>query len=120
MPDPIAYFESTDTVHIATALKSGAEVVTPIWSVVVDGVPYIRNGFGASSKWHRRAQRAGGAAVFVDGSDRYPVRLVEETDASVLDAVDRAYEAKYASYGSSLQSVLTPSVRASTIRLIVE
>src|SRR5260370_40931422 len=45
----IDYFTRTDTVHIATELRDGGEVVTPIWAVVVDGVPYIRNGYGGLS-----------------------------------------------------------------------
>jgi hypothetical protein len=32
----------------------GHEVVTPIWAVVVDGVPYIRSGYGTQPSWYRR------------------------------------------------------------------
>jgi hypothetical protein len=45
MSDIVDYFTRSDVVHIATELKGGGEVVTPIWGVVVDGVPYIRSGY---------------------------------------------------------------------------
>ena len=44
----VDYFTQTDTVHIATQRRDGGVVVTPIWAVVADGVPYIRNGYGAA------------------------------------------------------------------------
>jgi hypothetical protein len=65
----IDYFTGTDTVHIANELLDGGEMVTPIWAVVVDGVPYIRSGYGAGSKWYRRLQRTG-RATFIDGPRR--------------------------------------------------
>ena len=34
----IDYFAGTDVVRIATELRDGGEVVTPIWAVVVDSV----------------------------------------------------------------------------------
>ena len=52
----IDYFANTDTVHIATESRDGGEVVTPIWAVVVNGVPYIRSVYGADSMWYRRLQ----------------------------------------------------------------
>ena len=85
----IDYFTRTDTVRIATERRDGGEVVTPIWAVVVDGVPYIRSAYGLEAKWYRRVQRTGDA-TFVDGPDRYPVTIEnvddEETNAEVDEA----------------------------------
>jgi hypothetical protein len=89
----IGYFTRTDTVHIATELRDGDEVVTPIWAVVVDGVPYIRSGYGAGSRWYRRVQRTGRAA-FIDGPHRYPVTVENLNDEAVNARVDEAYRAK--------------------------
>jgi hypothetical protein len=44
------HLECTDSVQIATRLRDGGEVVTPIWSVAVNGVPYVRAGYGKASK----------------------------------------------------------------------
>jgi hypothetical protein len=112
----IDYFADTDTVEIATELTDGGEIVTPIWSVVVDGVPYIRSAYGPGSKWYGRARRRG-RAEFVDGSQRYPVALEREEDDAVIDRVDGAYRTKY-SRSASLPALLTPEVRGLTMRLI--
>jgi hypothetical protein len=113
---PIDYFARTDTVHIATELPDAHEVVTPIWAVVVDGVPYIRSGYGPDSKWYRRLQRAG-MATFVDGTDRYPVTIENLDDAALNEKVDTAYRTKYAGQGMSLESMVAPQARAYTMRV---
>jgi hypothetical protein len=115
----IDYFTRTDTVHIATERPDGGEVVTPIWAVVVDGVPYIRSGYGAGSKWYLRAQRTGRAA-FVEGPQRYPVTIEHLDDEAVNRKVDDAYRAKYAGQGWPLREVVSPPVRARTMRLTLQ
>ena len=112
----IGYFTRTDTVHIATELRDGDEVVTPIWAVVVDGVPYIRSGYGAGSRWYRRVQRTGRAA-FIDGPHRYPVTVENLDDEAVNARVDEAYRAKYAGQGTALRQAVSPQVRARTMRI---
>jgi hypothetical protein len=110
------YFTRTDTVHIATELRDGREAVTPIWAVAVDGVAYIRSGYGARSRWYRRVQRTGRAA-FVDGSQRYPVTIENLHDEAINRKVDDAYLAKYAGQGWPLHEVVSPAVRARTMRI---
>lgn len=112
----IDHLAQTDTVRIATELRKGGEVVTPIWAVVVDGVPYIRSGYGGDSKWYRRAQRTGRAA-FIDGSERYPVTVENVTDEETRNKVDDAYRAKYAGHGTSLSQMVTPEAREYTMRI---
>jgi hypothetical protein len=111
----IDYFTGTNTVHIATELRDGREVVTPIWAVVVDGVPYIRSAYGTQSKWYRRVQRTGRAA-FIDDSHRYPVTVENLTDEAINRKVDEAYRAKYGE-GSSVREVVSPEVREYTMRI---
>lgn len=111
----IDYFANTDTVRIATEQSGGGEVVTPIWSVVVDNVPYIRSAYGPGSKWYRRARRTG-RAEFIDESRRYPVTIENVDDDMVNDRVDGAYQDKYA--GSEyLAALLTPETRSLTMRV---
>jgi hypothetical protein len=109
------YFANTDTVRIATSLRSGGEVVTPIWAVVVDGVPYIRSGYGPDSKWFRRVHRTGHAA-FVDGAQRYQAAVVDIADEATLGAVDAAYRAKYARQ-SGVTEMVAASARDCTLRV---
>ncbi|MEV4623004.1 DUF2255 family protein [Asanoa sp. NPDC049573] len=109
------YFANTDTVRISTSLRTGGEVQTPIWAVVVEGVPYIRSGYGPDSKWYRRAHRSG-RATFVDGPHRYPATIIDVADEPTLAAVDAAYRAKYAGQ-SGVREMVTETARDCTMRL---
>jgi hypothetical protein len=113
----IEYLDKTDTVSIATELKAGGEVVTLIWAVVVDGVPYIRNAYGEGSKWFRRLLRTG-HAEFVDGSNRYPVTVEKVDDSSLISQVDAAYRSKYAGQGSPTEQVVSEPTRSRTYRVM--
>ena len=112
----IDYLSGTELVRIATELRDGGEVVTPIWAVVADGVPYIRNGYGSQTKWYRRLQRTG-RAVFVDGPNRYPVTIENLDDEATNRRVDDAYRAKYARYAGPLRLIVAPQARAYTMRV---
>ncbi|GAA5196240.1 hypothetical protein GCM10023322_64680 [Rugosimonospora acidiphila] len=112
----IDYLTRTKTVHLATELANGGEVVTPIWAVVVDGVGYIRSGYGPQSKWYRRVRRTG-RATFIDGPRRYPVAIENLNDDPVNRAVDEAYRAKYRWQFGALRQVVSPRVRAYTMRV---
>lgn len=111
----LGYLSRTDDVVIATTLKSGGEVPTEIWSVVVNGAAYIRNGFGEGSKWYRRAQRTHRAA-FIDGDRRYPVTIEDVDDETTIAAVDDAYTNKYS--GPGLRAVVSSSTRRYTMRVV--
>ncbi|WP_375388629.1 DUF2255 family protein [uncultured Amnibacterium sp.] len=111
------YAARTPVVSIATRTKDGREIVTLIWAVVVDGSAYIRNGYGAASKWFGRASRNGGVA-FADGDVRYPIRL-ERADPKVFDAVDEAYRSKYPD-GYGLTEITTEPMRSNTLRVVVD
>ena len=113
--DAITYLATADDVILATELKAGGEVETPIWAVVVDGAGFIRNGFGEASKWYRRAQRTH-RAVLVDGANRHPVMIEDVHDEETLAAVDAAYRQKYS--GSGLAAVVSASTREYTMRVV--
>jgi hypothetical protein len=115
----IDYFTRTGTIHVATELRSGHEVVTPIWGVVVDGVPYIRSAYGPGSNWYRRARQAG-HAVFVDGSDRHPARIESVADEATNQKVDDAYRTKYAGHASEVRQVTSAQARPFTMRVVPE
>jgi hypothetical protein len=116
LADLVDHVARTDVLQIATERQNGEEVVTPIWGVVVDGMPYIRSAYGPGSFWYRRAQRTHRAAL-VDGDRRYPVAIEDVDDEATLRKVDRAYAEKYAGHGTSLQEVIAPDVRRFTMRL---
>jgi hypothetical protein len=111
------YFASTGVIHIATPMRSGREIVTPIWGVVVDGVPYIRSAYGPRSNWYRRVQRSR-RAIFVDGPDRYPASVENLDDEATIRRVDDAYRAKYAGQDAPVRQVTSPEVRPFTMRVL--
>jgi hypothetical protein len=113
------YFAHTGTIRIATELRDGGEAVTPIWGVVVDGIPYIRNGYGERSTWYRRMQHTGRAA-FIDGPRRYRARIENVGDEQTRRQVDDAYRAKYRGQGIALNQVLSRQVREYTMRVILD
>jgi hypothetical protein len=113
------YFAHTGTIRIATELRDGGEAVTPIWGVIVDGVPYIRNGYGGRSKWYRRLQRTRRAA-FIDGPRRYRARIENVDDERTRRQVDDAYKSEYRGQGVALNQVLSQQVREYTMRVILD
>jgi hypothetical protein len=120
----------TDTVTIVTSRADGSEVATPIWAVVVDGVPYVRSAYGEKATWNRRA-RAGRPVAFTlaDGRNaerdaraalddpRRAVTVVHiAADAPEQDAVDAAFRAKYG-HTPHIGSLLSDDARARTLRV---
>jgi hypothetical protein len=112
----VEYVGATDTIRIVSETRDGRDLTTPIWGVVVDGVPYIRNGYGAKSKWYARVRRTGRLA-FADGSARYPATTALVDDPAELDCVDAAYTAKYRGQEPAVTEVNAPGVRAYTLRV---
>lgn len=117
MNDLTNYLARTDDVMLATFLMAGGEVHTEIWAVVVDGQGYIHNGFGAASKWYRRAQRTHRAA-FIEGDRRYPVVIEDVDDEATMSAVDSAYRAKYR--GAGVSAVVSSGTRRYTMRVVAD
>lgn len=113
------YFADTDTITIATTTKDGRELTTPIWAVLVEDVPYIRNGYGEKSTWYRRVQRTGRAA-FLDRGVRYEARFEPVVDEHTKQLVDAAYRTKYRGQGWALDEVVSQKVRDYTMRVLLE
>ena len=91
-PDELQSIASTDDVHISPFRADGITLGTPtwIWSVVVDGVMYVRAYNGTSSRWYGSAasQRAG--PVTAGGTEK-DVAFVPIADQSLNDRIDDAY-----------------------------
>jgi hypothetical protein len=88
-----------------------------IWVVRVGDNLYVRSVNGRTSSWFRGVEtrhegqiRAGGV-----GKD---VTFVEVTDSDINDQIDAAYTTKYRRYASIAKSMVTPAVRAATVKLV--
>lgn len=132
-PELVSLLADTHVVAIVTRRADGSRTATPIWSVVVDGVPFVRSAFGERAWWYRHVL-AGRETEFVlaDGAvaetdkdaalalPAQPVRLeYVPVDDTVQPAIDDALRTKYAAEPQSLAPMLTDEARACTLRVAV-
>ena len=129
--DVIQHLDTTDTVAIVTTRSDGSPVATPIWSVVVDGVPYVRSAFGEDSKWYRHAL-SGRDVRFAMGDGKVaerdraealaqpsePVRIEHVADDAVNQAVSDEVSSKYAAQPTSVQPMLSDAAIGCTLRVL--
>jgi hypothetical protein len=113
------YFAHTRIITIATTTTDGREINTPIWGVLVNDVPYVRNGYGETSAWYGRVRRAG-HAVFIDRGRRYQARIEPVHDELTKRLVDDAYAVKYRGQGTALRQILSHRVRDYTMRVLLD
>ena len=88
-----------------------------IWVVRVDDDLYVRSVNGRGSGWFRGTQTRQEGQIRVGGLVK-DVTFVEETDLEINDQIDAAYITKYRRYASIAKSMVTPAVRAATIKLV--
>jgi hypothetical protein len=130
--DVIRLLDETRVVAVITRRADGTRVATPIWSVVIDGVPFVRSAFGEKSWWYRHV-RAGREVAFALGdgavaeTDRaaalaLPSEVVGVEPVPVGDpvhaAIDRELRAKYASEPESVDAMLTEQALGCTLRVV--
>ena len=107
-------FDRSQEVDIETRSPKGRTHAVPIWVVVDGGDVFIRTYRGKTSRWYRELL-AGPGALVVDGK-RVPIRAIAAADAASVKRASDGYRKKYRK-GSSLDSMLLPSVLPTTIRL---
>ena len=88
-----------------------------IWVVRVGDDLYVRSVNGRKSAWFRGVQTRYQGHIRAGGVDK-DVTFVEESDSDINDQIDAAYTTKYRRYASIANSMVTPAVRAATIKLI--
>lgn len=130
--DIVRVLDETRVVAVITRRSDGTRVATPIWSMVVDGVPYLRSAFGPSSWWYRHAI-SGRDVEFVLGDGKSaeddrsaalamptePVALEPvPADDPVQQAIDRVLEAKYADEPESIVPMKSPEALGCTLRVV--
>lgn len=129
--DVVRVLDETQVVAVITTKADGQQVATPIWSMVIDGVPYIRSVDGADAWWYRHV-RSGRPVAFAlgDGSiaerDRAAaLELPREqvatehvpVDDDVQATIDEVLRSKYSDSPESVQMMLSDDARACTLRV---
>ena len=112
--DTIAVLDRANEVDIETRSPKGTVHSVPIWVVVEGDDVFIRTYRGPTSRWYRELL-AGPGALVVSGK-RIPVRAIAAADSASVKRASDAYRKKYRR-GSSLDSMLVPSVLPTTLRL---
>ncbi|MEI7846696.1 MAG: DUF2255 family protein [Chloroflexota bacterium] len=102
-----------------SSLRSDGTLRKPviIWLVRVAENLYIRSANGRTGTWFRGIQTKYEGQIQA-GAVEKNVSFVEELDPQVNDLIDAAYLAKYHRYPQYVSPMLTPSVRAATLKLI--
>jgi hypothetical protein len=110
----LALLDRANEVDIETRSPKGTTHSVTIWIVVDGDDAFIRAYRGPTSRWYRELL-AGPGAVVVNGK-RIPVRAIAATDGPSVKRTSDGYRKKYRK-GSSLDSMLVPSVLPTTVRL---
>lgn len=88
----------------------------PIWVVRVGDDLYVRSYRGNAGAWYRAAQATHAGRIWAGGVEK-DVVFVEEKDPATNDRIDAAYRAKYGRYPQYVAPMVTPEVRATTLKL---
>jgi hypothetical protein len=110
----VALLDRADEVDIETHSPKGITHSVPIWIVVDSDDVFVRAVNGPTSRWYRELVARPGALVA--NGKRIPVRAILATDPASVKRTSDGYRKKYRK-GSSLDSMLVPSVLPTTLRL---
>jgi len=87
-----------------------------IWVVRVGDDLYVRSVNGRTSAWFRGVQVRHEGRIWAGGVEK-DVSFVDESDPDLNDKIDAAYLTKYRRYPQWVAPMVTPEVRAATIKL---
>jgi hypothetical protein len=88
-----------------------------IWVVRVGDNFYVRSVKGRTSAWFRGVQTRHEGQIRAGGVEK-DVTFMEETDSDINAKIDAAYLTKYGRYPQYVAPMVTPDVRAATIKLV--
>ena len=87
-----------------------------IWVVRLDDNLYVRCVNGRTGAWFRGVQTQHEGRIRAGGVEK-DVTFVEEADPGINDKIDAAYLTKYSRYPQYVAPMVTPEVRAATLKL---
>jgi hypothetical protein len=88
-----------------------------IWVVRLGDYLYVRCANGRSGAWFRGTHTRHEGHIRAGGVDK-DVTFVEEADPEINNQIDTAYLTKYRRYPQYVKPMVTPAVRAATIKLV--
>ena len=118
MSDELKKIGTAEELQIASLRRDGTlRKPVIIWVVRLGDDLYVRSVNGRTSAWFRGVQTRYEGHIRAGGVDK-DVTFVEETDSDINDQIDTAYTTKYRRYASIAKSMVTPAVRAATVKLV--
>jgi hypothetical protein len=104
---------------LITSLRSDGTLRKPviIWVVHLGDDLYVRSVNGRTSAWFRGTQVRHEGHIQAGGVEK-DVIFMEETDPGINDKIDTAYLTKYSRYPQYVAPMVTPDVRAATLKLV--
>ena len=118
MSDELKKIGTAEELKIASLRRDGTlRKPVIIWVVRVGDDLYVRSVNGRGSAWFRGVETRHEGHIRAGGVDK-DVTFVEVTDSDTNDQIDAAYTTKYRRYASIAKSMVTPAVRAATIKLV--
>jgi len=88
-----------------------------IWVVRVGDEIYVRAVYGRKSPWFRGVLTRHAGRIRAGGIEK-DVSFVEENDPAINDQIDAAYLSKYRRYPQYVAPMVTPLVKAATLKLV--
>ncbi len=109
---------TAEELEIASTRNDGTlrKFVT-IWIVRHGDELYVRSVNGRTSGWFRGVLVRHEGRIQAGGVEK-DVTFLEETDPDINDRIDDAYLTKYNRYPQYVAPMVTPEVRAATIKLV--
>lgn len=118
MSDELKKIGTAEELKIASLRRDGTlRKPVIIWVVRVGDDLYVRSVNGRTSNWFRGVETRREGHIRAGDVDK-DVIFVEETSSDLNDQIDAAYITKYRRYASIAKSMVTPAVRAATIKII--
>jgi hypothetical protein len=109
---------SAEELRIAS-IRSNGTLRKPviIWVVRVGDELYVRCVNGREGAWFRGVQSQYKGHIWAGGVEK-DVTFVEEANPDINAKIDEAYLTKYSRYPQWVAPMVTPEVRAATIKLV--
>jgi hypothetical protein len=116
--DELIKIGSAEELRIASRRSDGTlRKPVIIWVVRLGDDLYVRCVNGRAGAWFRGVLSRHEGRISAGGVEK-DVTFVEETDPGINAKIDEAYLAKYAHYPQWVAPMVTPEVRAATIKLV--
>jgi hypothetical protein len=116
--DELNKMGSAEELRIA-GLKTDGTLRKPviIWVVRLGDDLFVRCVKGREGAWFRGVLTRYEGRIWAGGVEK-DVTFVEESDPGINDKIDEAYLTKYSRYPQWVAPMVTPDVRAATIKLV--